>query len=131
MKKSYEFGVLKRFLLLLAEEEEATIPKQKRRILVRQHFEMRPVLVEFNTTFQNLINYFSHPLSLKTWKLSDMHVIIYHQYIEDIYFFEVNTKYISSSELKTSKFSRLRSTSENLDVFKSRDEIYLVFTDKK
>ena len=53
------------------------------------------------------------------------------QYIEDIYFFEVNTKYISSSELKTSKFSRVRSTSENLDVFKSRDEIYLVFTDKK
>ena len=51
--------------------------------------------------------------------------------IEDIYFFEVNTKYISSSELKTSKFSRVRSTSENLDVLKSRDEIYLVFTDKK
>ena len=43
----------------------------------------------------------------------------------------MNTKYISSSELKTSKFSRVRSTSENLDVFKSRDEIYLVFTDKK
>ena len=51
--------------------------------------------------------------------------------IEDIYFFEVNTEYISSSELKTSTFSRVRSTSENLDVFKSRDEIYLVFTDKK
>ena len=48
-----------------------------------------------------------------------------------IYFFEVNTKYISSSELKTSKFSRMRSTSENLDVFKSRHDIYLVFTDKK
>ena len=31
------------------------------------------------------------------------------EYIEDIYFFEVNTKYISSSELKTSKFSRVRS----------------------
>ena len=43
----------------------------------------------------------------------------------------MNTKYISSSELKTSKLSRVRSTSENLDVFKSRDEIYLVFTDKK
>ena len=43
----------------------------------------------------------------------------------------MNTKYISSSELKASKFSRVRSTSENLDVFKSRDEIYLVFTDKK
>ena len=30
------------------------------------------------------------------------------QYIEDIYFFEVNTKYISSSELKTSEFSRVK-----------------------
>ena len=37
----------------------------------------------------------------------------------------------SSSELKTSKFSRVRSTSENLNVFNSLDEIYLVFTDKK
>ena len=41
------------------------------------------------------------------------------QYIEDIYFFEVNTKYISSSVLKTSEFSRVRSTSENSDVFNS------------
>ena len=55
----------------------------------------------------------------------------HHENIEDIYFFDVNTKYISSSELKTSKFSRVRSTSENVDVFKSLDEIYLVFTDKK
>ena len=38
------------------------------------------------------------------------------QYIEDICFFEVNTKYISSSELKTSEFSRVRSTSENFYV---------------
>ena len=53
------------------------------------------------------------------------------KYIEDICFFEVNTKYISSSELKTSEFSRVRSTSENCYVFNSRDEIYLVFTDKK
>ena len=52
------------------------------------------------------------------------------QYIEDIYFSEVNTKYISSSVLKTSEFSRVRSTVENSDVFKSRDEIYLVFTEK-
>ena len=59
-------------LLSLAEDaEEAAIPKKDRRILVQQHFEMRPVLVEFNTTFQNLMNYFNHP---------DMHVIIYHQY---------------------------------------------------
>ena len=52
------------------------------------------------------------------------------QYKEDIYFFEVTTKYISSSVLKTSEFSRVHSTSENSDVFKSRDEIYLVFTEK-
>ena len=51
--------------------------------------------------------------------------------IEDICFFEVNTKYISSSELKTSEFSRVRSRSENYYVFNSRDEIYLVFTEKK
>ena len=52
--------------------------------------------------------------------------------IEDIYFFEVNTKYISSSVLKTSEFSRVRSTSENSDFFfNSRDEIYSVFPEKE
>ena len=51
---------------------------------------------------------------------------------EDNYFFEVNTKYISLSVLKTSEFSRVCSTSENSDFFfNSRDEIYLVFTEKK
>ena len=40
----------------------------------------------------------------------------------------MNTKYISSSVLKTSEFSCVRSTNENFDVFNSRDEIYLVFT---
>ena len=55
------------------------------------------------------------------------------QYIEDIYFLEVNTKYISSSVLKTSEFSQVRSTVENSDVFNSRNiyEIYLVSTEKK
>ena len=43
----------------------------------------------------------------------------------------MNTKYISSSELKTSEFSRVRSTSEKFYVFNSRGEIYLVFTKKK
>ena len=43
-------------------------------------------------------------------------------YIEDIYFFEVINKYISSSVLKTSEFSRVRN---------SRDDIYLEFTEKK
>ena len=51
-------------------------------------------------------------------------------YIEDISFFEVNTKYSSLSVLKPSEFSRVRSTSGNFDVCNSRDEIYLVFTEK-
>ena len=61
-------------LLLLAEEEEeeAAIPKKDRRLLVQQHFEMRPVLVEFNTTSHELFQ-------PSTGKLSDMHFIIYHQ----------------------------------------------------
>ena len=45
--------------------------------------------------------------------------------------FEVTTKYISPSVFKTSEFSRVRSTSENSDVFNSRDTICLVFTEKK
>ena len=49
---------------------------------------------------------------------------------KDICFFEVNTKYISSSAVKKKYFSRVRSTSENADIFTSRDEIYLVFTEK-
>ena len=43
------------------------------------------------------------------------------RYTEDIYFFEVNTKYISRRVLKTL---------ESLDVFNSPDDIYLVFTEK-
>ena len=36
--------------------------------------------------------------------------------IEDIYFFEVNTKYISSNVLKISEISRVHSTSEIADI---------------
>ena len=43
------------------------------------------------------------------------------QHIEDIFLFEVNIRYISVSVLKTSEFSRVHS---------SRDEIYLVLTEK-
>ena len=54
------------------------------------------------------------------------------KYIEDIYFFEVNTKYISSSAVKKNQyFSQVRSTSENADIFNAQDEIYLVFAEKK
>ena len=53
-------------------------------------------------------------------------------YIEDIYFFKVNTKYISSSAVKKiSIFSRVRSTSLNADIFTTPDEIYFVFAVKK
>ena len=37
--------------------------------------------------------------------------------IEDIYFFEVNTKYISSNVLKILVISRVRSTSGIADIF--------------
>ena len=53
------------------------------------------------------------------------------KYIEDIYFFEVNTKYISSNALKISVISRVCSTSEIADIFNTWDEIYLVFTEKR
>ena len=46
-------------------------------------------------------------------------------------YFEVNTKYLSWSVLKTSEFSRVRSMSENSDDINSPDQIYLVFTKKK
>ena len=49
----------------------------------------------------------------------------------DIYFFEVNTNYIPSSVLKTSEILRVPNTSENFNVFNSRDYIYLVFTETK
>ena len=43
----------------------------------------------------------------------------------------MNAKYISSRELKTSKFSFVLRTHENSDVFNTLNEIYLVFTSKK
>ena len=44
----------------------------------------------------------------------------------------MNTKYISSSAVKKNQyFSRVRSTSENADIFTARDEIYFVFAVKK
>ena len=40
-----------------------------------------------------------------------------YEYIEDIYFFYVNTKYILSNVMKISVNSRARSTSEFYDIF--------------
>ena len=51
--------------------------------------------------------------------------------IETIYFFGVNTKYISSSAVKKAVFSRVCTTSENADIFTEQDEIFSVFTPKK
>ena len=47
------------------------------------------------------------------------------KYIEDICFFEVNTKYISSSELKTSELSRVRSK------FLTHEMKYIWYSPKK
>ena len=52
------------------------------------------------------------------------------KYIKDIYFFEVNTTYISSNVLTISVISRVRSTSEIANIFNTLDEIDLVFTEK-
>ena len=52
-------------------------------------------------------------------------------YKEDIYFFEVNTKYISSNVLRISEIIRVRSTCDIADIFNTYDEIFLGFTDKK
>ena len=43
--------------------------------------------------------------------------LVYVAYIGDIYFFEVNTKYISSHVLKISVISRVLRTREIVDVF--------------
>ena len=53
------------------------------------------------------------------------------KYIEDIYFFEVNTKYISSSVLKTLEFLRVRSTSENSDVLTHEMKYIIWYLPKK
>ena len=44
--------------------------------------------------------------------------------IEDTYFFEVNTKYISSNVLKISVISRVRSTSDIADIFNTWGEYF-------
>ena len=51
--------------------------------------------------------------------------------MEDIYFFEVNNKYISSNVMKISVNSRVHSRSKISDIFNIRGEIVLVFTNKK
>ena len=50
--------------------------------------------------------------------------------IEDIYFFEGNTKYVSSTVMKISVNSRERRTSKLSD-YLEHDMIFLVFTDQK
>ena len=73
----------------------------------------------------NMIKSRQYPILDKCYKMTGIY-----GYIEDINFFEMNTKYISSSALKKQYFSRVRSTSENADISTTRDEIYLVFAEK-
>ena len=51
--------------------------------------------------------------------------------IDEFYFFEMNTKFISLNVLKISAISRVRSTSVIADIFNTRGEIFLVLTEKK
>ena len=50
---------------------------------------------------------------------------------ENLLFFSVNTKKITSHVLKISAISRVLRTREITDIFNPFDEIYLVFTSKK
>ena len=56
---------------------------------------------------------------LKQLRNDKKNLRICYLYIEDIYFFSVNTKYISSNVLKISAISRVRSTREIADIFNS------------
>ena len=60
-----------------------------------------------------------------------LHVAYKKYKIKREFTFFVNTKYLSSLELKTSEFSLVLPTRENSDVFNTLDEIFLVFTSKK
>ena len=51
-------------------------------------------------------------------------------YKDDFYFFEVNTKYITSSVMKTTEFSQVRSTSEN-SMFSTHVMTYLLYSPQK
>ena len=55
---------------------------------------------------------------------------ILYEYIEDIYFFEVNINYISSNVLKISVFPRMRSTSEMM-MFSTQEMKYVWYLSKK
>ena len=55
----------------------------------------------------------SEAISVGHW----LYINLDHEDIEDIYFFEVNTKYISLNVLKISAISRVHSTSEIADIF--------------
>ena len=50
---------------------------------------------------------------------------------ENLLFFSVNTKNISSHVLKISSISLVLRTRENAGIFNTFDEIYLIFTSKK
>ena len=67
-------------------------------------------------------------LLLQKSKCSIFHNIF--KYIEDIYFFAVNTKYISSSVLKTSEFSQVCLTSEIL-MLSTHEMKYIWYLPKK
>ena len=92
---------------------------------------MNTLLFQVPSQYENLPQYRHIRDSRRRTFCGEITLLFFHKYIKDICFFEVNTKCISSSELKTSEFSLVLRTRENFDVFNSRHEIHLVFTEKK
>ena len=68
--------------------------------------------------FENtMIRFGSLQIELKTRVGFVFYVHSPMKYIDDIYFFEVNTKYISSNVLKISVISRMHSKSDIADIY--------------
>ena len=68
------------------------------------------VSCHYTTAFAGML---SEATSVGHW----LYINLDREDIEDIYFFEVNTKYISLNVLKISAISQVRSTSEIADIF--------------
>ena len=82
--------------------------------------------------YLGLLKYFVFAFSTPPFSVGETLHVAYKKYKikRKFTFFLVNTKYLSSCELKTSEFSLVLRTREN-SVFNTLNEIYLVFTSKK
>ena len=98
----------------------------------------RPLTPGYFFLLYRLIHIFCHKYSfvlfyiivirLEAWLLNYLKSSKMYKIKRKKILFTVNTKYMSSRELKTSKFSLVLRTRENYDVFNTLDDMYLVFT---